>query len=258
MAGSRQPGFATTTTGVAGDGPRAFGSAADLDLDFVRTDRATLVTALLARCVTPHDAGHWWSQSVGARTAALLRVLEASDGVPALNLASRCGACGEAFEFELPLAALVAAETDSSRPLNVTLPGRPALSLRRPTGGDLLQWRHAGWTSRRDAVRLMLEALRISGPIPPPDDEPALAAALATLDPLVAFTVDCRCPQCDAAQSVSADLEGMALSRLASRQDALLHDVHRLASRYGWSEAEVLAVPASRRRRYLALIEAQE
>lgn len=257
MAGSRPPGLAVTT-GVAGDGPRAFGSAADLELDFARTDRATLVTALLARCAAPHDAGHWWAQTVGARTAALLRVLEASDGVPALNLASRCGACGEAFEFELPLAALVATEANPSQALSVTLPGRSPLSLRRPTGDDLLRWRQAGWTSRPDAAHLMLEALKISGPVPAPEDEPALAAALATLDPLVAFDVDCRCPQCDAAQAVSVDLEGLALARLAARQNALVHDVHRLASRYGWTEAEVLAVSATRRRRYLALIEAEE
>ena len=256
MTGSRPPA-APATIAVADDGPRAFGSAVDLELDFARTDRATLVTAVLARCAAPPDAGHWWAQPVSARTAALLRVLEASDGASALSLVAHCGACGEALEFELPLAALGATEASSSRPLRVTLPGRPALSLRRPTGEDLRAWRHAGWTSRPDAVHRMIDALRIAGPLPTADDEPALAAALAEQDPLVAFAVDCRCPHCDAAQSVSVDLEGIALSRLAVRQDALLLDVHRLASRYGWTEAEVLAVPATRRRRYLALIEAE-
>ena len=255
MTASRPPA-APATTAVADEGPRAFGSAVDLEVDFARDDRATLVTAVLARCATPHDASHWWAQAVSTRTSALLRVLAASDGESALSLVARCGACGESLEFELPLAALGAAEADySSRPLRVTLPGRPALSLRRPTGDDLRAWRHAGWTSRPDAVRRMVDALRIAGPLPTADDEPALAAALAEQDPLVAFAVDCRCPHCDAAQSVSVDLEGIALSRLAARQDALLRDVHRLASRYGWTEAEVLAVPATRRRRYLALIE---
>ncbi len=255
MAETRQPAR-SAPPGVAGDGLRAFGSAADLELDFARTDRSALVTALLARCAVPCDADHWWTQTVGARTAALLRVLEASDGAPALALSSRCGACGAAFEFGLPLAALAAAEAAAPPSLCVTLPGRPPLSLRRPTGDDLRGWRAAGWTSRQDAVRAMLGALWIAGPLPGPEDEPALAAALGALDPLVAFAVDCQCPGCGAAQAVSIDLEGIALSRLAARQDALLLDVHRLASSYGWTEAEVLAVPAARRRRYLALIEA--
>ena len=54
---------------------------------------------------------------------------------------------------------------------------------------------------------------------------------------------------------VAVDLEALALRRLYARQDALLATVHRLASRYGWTESEVLAVPARRRARYLALIE---
>ncbi|MBN1203768.1 MAG: hypothetical protein JXB05_02445 [Myxococcaceae bacterium] len=38
----------------------------------------------------------------------------------------------------------------------------------------------------------------------------------------------------------------------------MLHDVHRLASRYHWGEGEILAMPLSRRQAYLGLIEAEE
>ena len=41
------------------------------------------------------------------------------------------------------------------------------------------------------------------------------------------------------------------------RPDSLLTDTHRIASAYGWSEAEILALPRTRRRRYADLI-AQE
>ena len=41
----------------------------------------------------------------------------------------------------------------------------------------------------------------------------------------------------------------------SARAGALLHEVHRLASAYGWSEAQILALSPARRAQYLALVE---
>ena len=41
--------------------------------------------------------------------------------------------------------------------------------------------------------------------------------------------------------------------RVTARAGALLHEVHRLASAYGWSETDVLAMSAMRRGVYLEL-----
>jgi hypothetical protein len=71
----------------------------------------------------------------------------------------------------------------------------------------------------------------------------------------VAFSVSCTCPSCNAQYDAPIDLESVVLQRLAVRQQSLLREVHLLASCYGWTEHEVLAVPAQRRARYLALIE---
>ncbi|MNH45016.1 hypothetical protein D3C79_1073420 [compost metagenome] len=79
---------------------------------------------------------------------------------------------------------------------------------------------------------------------------------MAAADPLVALAVACECPACGAASEVPIDLDGTALARLAARQRGLLREVHCLASRYGWSEAQVMALPPTRRAQYLALIEA--
>ncbi|WP_223645128.1 hypothetical protein [Corallococcus sp. EGB] len=38
----------------------------------------------------------------------------------------------------------------------------------------------------------------------------------------------------------------------------MLHDIHRLAARYHWSEDEILRLKLSRRAAYLALIEAED
>jgi hypothetical protein len=41
------------------------------------------------------------------------------------------------------------------------------------------------------------------------------------------------------------------------RRGGLLLEIDQLARAYHWSEADILAIPAARRRRYLALIDAR-
>lgn len=234
---------------------RPFGAAADLDVDFGQPDRPGLVTTLLASCGEPRDAAFWWSQPVGGRTSMLLRLVAVTEQRDSLTLTARCAAagCGEAFEFELPLAALPDG-ADVSCPLQVPLDGDRALTMRRPTGDDLRRWREARPASRDEALRAMLESLVLAGHAAA-DDEPMLSTSIAALDPLVDFSVSCHCAACGEPTDVAVDLESLALRRLAARQRALLYDVHRLATHYGWTESEVLAVPPARRARYLSLIE---
>ena len=234
---------------------RPFGSVVDLDLDFTGPDRSGLVTALLAQCGEPNDPAFWWRQPVSARIAALLRVLVLTEGCEQVPLTRRCpaAACGETFEVELPVGPIAGAGA-AAAPLTIRLDGDRQVVVRLPTGDDLRRWREARPQSRTDALRLMLDWLVLDGEIGP-DDEAAVSALIADRDPLVDFSVSCRCPACGVPADVHVDLEALALAWLFRRQRALLHEVHRFATHYGWSEADVLAVPATRRAHYLSLIE---
>jgi len=234
---------------------RPFGRAEDLELELGGGDRPGLVTDLLTGCSGSQRTQFWWTQTVGTRIAALLRLLALTEFADSLPVQARCTepACAEAFEMELPLAALVDQAQDSV-PLKVVLPENRTVSLRPPTGEDLRHWHGARYASRQEAVAAMIGALVIDGPVTSAD-EPALAEALSAWDPLVAFTVSCQCPVCDVDNDVQVDLESIALARLDARQRALLQDVHQFASHYGWTESEVLAIAPARRARYLALIE---
>ncbi len=250
---------------LAGTGlqpPRAFGCGAeDLEFDFDSTDRPGLVTALLAACSAPADAEHWWQRTVGERTAALLGVLRAGQGGEVIEHRLRCeqAGCGERFDIDLPYAALGVGPSLTPR-LHPTPPQielardeAPPLPLRLPTGADLRAWRHIVLGDNSDAQRAMLSALCLAGELRPQDCARA-AAALAQADPLVAFSVTSGCPACGAEADIEIDLEALALQRLAAQQRRLLRDVHVLASRYGWSEAEVMALTPTRRARYVELI----
>ncbi|MGY4532011.1 hypothetical protein ACVW0Y_001127 [Pseudomonas sp. TE3786] len=232
--------------------PRAFGTLEDLDLDFANADRPQLVTSLLAQCSAPQDAEFWWQQPVSLRTAALLQLAARTDGLQVLAFSAQCSLCAETFEFELALAPLLAASS-AVAPLQVQLHSR-TLALRRATGNDLRDWRAARPGSRQQAVQLMLDSLLLEGEVRA-EEHALLAAALADADPLAAFAVACQCPACGAEREVDIDLDAAALARLQQRQRTLLREVHSLASRYGWSEAQVLAIAPARRAQYLALIE---
>ena len=236
---------------------RAFGELADLDLEFGNPDRPGLVTALLAQCGDRGEPGFWWSQPVGVRTAALLDLLTTSDPrAHTIGFSARCGGatCSELFEFDLAVSALPTA-CDAAGAMSLQLDGKRPITLRRPTGEDLRRWRDARPASHAAAVRQIVDALLIDGEVQP-GDEPALSRAIASHDPLVAFSVSCCCPACGSPNEVPVDLEAVVLARLALYQRTLLGQVHCLASEYGWTEAQVLAIPAARRERYMAFIEA--
>src|SRR5262245_38554215 len=88
---------------------RPFGRTEDLELELGDRDRPALVTALLARCSEPGDEERWWALPVGERIAALLQLVALTESVDHLTVPSRCPqpSCGVAFEFALPLAALL-------------------------------------------------------------------------------------------------------------------------------------------------------
>ena len=237
---------------------RPFGAAADLDLDFGNPDRPFLVTGLLAQCAENGDPEFWWSQPVGSRTAALLHLVGVTDAsARELSFSARCGEsnCGEPFEFALSLRALLESPHDAAC-IEAPLDGDRRVRLRRATGDDLRQWRVLTLDSRAQATRTMLDSLLLEGEVRV-EDVPRLARTLAECDPLVALSVLCPCPACGADNDIPIDLEAVALARLERHRRALLQEIHALASRYGWTEAEILALPRARRAHYMALIESE-
>ncbi len=233
---------------------RAFGRVEDLDLEFTSADRPNLVTQLLAQCAGG-DVEYWWTQPAGTRIAELLHLFVFSERTDHLELSARClrAECGVTFGFELPLGE-VASRAPRDESWEIVLPDDRRVRLRAPTGSDLRRWRSAAPATREQARRMMLDDLVVHGRFEA-SDVAAIANALLECDPLVAFTVTAECPGCGHAQEVAVDVEGLVLMHLGSRQRALIHDVHRLATHYGWTEPQVLAVPPQRRAVYLALLD---
>ena len=123
--------------------------------------------------------------------------------------------------------------------------------FRRPTGRDQLGWLARTYPDEAAAVAAMIESLATDGSEVPAS---ALEAALDEADPLVRAPVVTACPDCGYEVENEIDLAGTALAQLRRSQDSLFAAVDLLASRYHWSEAEILSLPEWRRARYVNLL----
>jgi hypothetical protein len=240
----------------------------DLAIDFQQPLRPQLETDLLTACV--HDArGHsldpefFWRWGVSDRTAGLLSLVELELG-PTLALTVTCPSCQQVMEVAIALDDLHQLRPESAPEVAALSFGEQQLQVRRPTGQDQLTWLTQATQGDPPDLRTMLQSL-IQTPASadqddplPPDLTPALPAlnqALDDLDPLVNFSLAVTCPHCGQPSQPEIDLGAWALKILQRAQQRLIETVHRLASRYHWSEAEILALPEWRRDRYLALID---
>lgn len=245
---------------------RPFGACAeDLAIEFDAARRPDLITELLENCCRADgddraDRSILLRMPVGMRIEALLALASLTDNA-ALSWQTRCQTCGQEIEFDLSLEE-IAALGEERRALATceTEIGGRRVTLRRPTGADQIEWATSSEGERPGAMLRSivtapsLDALLANG-ASLEALETAVDAAMDTFDPLVGFHLHVTCPDCGSAADVSPDLAALALDRLSRAQQMLISEVHLLASRYHWSEKDVLELPHWRRERYIELIE---
>lgn len=185
---------------------------------------------------------------IGRRDAALVSIRIISFGRTAL-IRAECERCGEQLEAELDL---------SSLPLDAPVPARvPVLVdgdewfVRMPTSSDLRRAGHAD-----DPQRFLIESCLDDPARGRSDDVDLLAAveaAIESADPMIDVSLDMACPNCQHSTTRRFDIATHLWREIEGYGRRLTLEVHWLASRYGWTEPEVLALSPARRRAYLEL-----
>jgi hypothetical protein len=235
---------------------------------------ARRANALLARCIGPLGAGAPGPAAIvrslvaGDREAVLLhlRRMTLGDEFSGVFRCTRTG-CEEPLELDLKA-------SDMLLPPYPHAAGRYARSVahdgltfevhfRLPTAGDQQDAVELALADPEAAARRVLEccvegvacdgrAVDPSTLARPVIDQ--VAAAMEELDPQALIEFDLTCPACAATFSALFDAGDFLLRELDRRAEHVLREVHTLALCYHWSEAEILAMPRARRRRYLELI----
>lgn len=173
-----------------------------------------------------------------------------------------CRACNAHFDFPLRFSLLPVKPAGSSYPFCQTILGAGTFKWRVPNGAD--QKALALLPANVNTVRVLLqhclvEGKTAAGAVAPDrviadltDLEIAqVEAALEGQAPEVATLVQATCPECFRVNTIEID---PFLYLNASFQE-ISTEVHRIASVYHWSEAEILSLPSQRRQRYLDLID---
>ena len=195
---------------------------------------------------------------LGQRDGLLLDARSSLVG-PTLTCLASCGACGEVLEFSVAVADVRAGEAPESDAVTVAC-GDTVVTARPVTGADLDAV--AGSASVREArhaligrvVRSVTRAGEDVAASSLTDEEiRAVGDALEAHDPWTDVRTEVTCLQCGHAMEAVLDVARFVWDELAGQARTVLFEVDALARRYGWSEAEVLAMSPARRRLYLDL-----
>lgn len=201
--------------------------------------------SLLVAGVPEESADALATLTIGERDERLLRLREATFG-NRLPLVASCPQCKEALEAEVSASELMTCGADVRAGHEIEVNGR-TIRFRLPNSIDLAVVR-----GRADAERALF-ARCVEGEH---DDEvmEAVAAKMAELDPQSDIDLSLTCPTCGHSWSAPFDIASYFWSEVDTWAQRLLVEIHQLARGYGWSERDILAMSAPRRRAYLELL----
>jgi hypothetical protein len=209
---------------------------------------------LALRIALPEDkratVGDW---TLGRRNRALLELHSACFGSQ-LHAWAACERCGEKMEFQVEIRSLLGDSEESPREIEtVVVDGR---TFRLPTSRDLAE-AVRGNDAMRGALYL-LDRCHIAGDAAGWTEEyvNVVGERFAEADPIAELRLALACPACGEEMEESLDPVTFFWSELQAMARRILLQVHTLASAYGWSEREILALSDTRRSFYLQMVNA--
>jgi hypothetical protein len=242
---------------AAPDGVETLSDAQVMDLweegrDLTMAGKAV---ALLARTRPGRSAAEWAREPVGARDAELLRWR----GARPIACVEECPDCGSQAEFELDPTALLGQATEVPPGARAWSSDGFRLVYRLPDSADACHFGRSEDARAAFVSRCVRESTlhgAASDPSAWPDEVwEAVEADLLLADPLAEIRLRLDCPSCAAIWEAVLDVPEQVWKALARRGRGILEQVHQLASAYGWSEGEILALSPSRRELYLQRLE---
>jgi hypothetical protein len=174
---------------------------------------------------------------------------------PRLQGWTSCTGCGESVELELDAQDLMrrpAVEHDLEKALIVK-----GERFRLPTSRDLARVVPA--SDVKASATQLLERCRVNASEPSAWSEETLEEVgekLAAADPMAETRLALHCPACGREWEETLDIASFVWAEIEARARRLLWEVHTLASAYGWTETDTLALSAARRAIYLEMVQA--
>ena len=202
--------------------------------------------------------------SIGQRDGRLLTLREWMFGAR-LESTAACSRCSERLEMAFKVADLRAgappdAPSDALADVSMSAYGYE-LEFRLPTSIDLgaISELPGPAIQRRALFERCLTSIGVGDQPSTPDQAPAevieaVAARMAELDPQADVQVNLLCPACQHRWQAVFDIALFFWNEIEAWAWRILREVHILASAYGWSEHDILALGGMRRQIYLSMV----
>lgn len=214
---------------------------------------------LLGAALPAVDSDGLMNAGIGHRDAWLLNLREVLFGAR-LECVLPCPACGERIELDFCVSDIRAPHAQPQHLCEVAADGA-TMRFRVPTSADLLAIE--GERDAQAAERMLFQRLW-TGTVEAPHAEfpptclvevaDAVTHAISEADRQAEVLLELACPACGKQSQQIFDIAGYLWCELDHWARGLLHKVHALACRYGWSEDCILGMSTARRQAYLALI----
>ncbi len=220
-------------------------------------DRA--LTLLAAAC--PETSREELSRlSIGERDRLLLALRRQVFG-PRLEVFAECPRCRAEMEFAMNVDNILAGVPDQSGAERSLEMEGLNISFRLPSSLDLAAVAGLGPVEAHDRLleRCVLSVARggkaVDGRLLE-DVVAKLAERMGESEPLSEMQISLQCVACGHRWTLLLDVLTYLWDELGLEARRLLGQVHALAQSYGWSETEILAMTAWRRRHSLAMVSA--
>ncbi len=232
-----------------------------LDESFCVREDPVLASELIGRLLVvvesdPSLQKDVWSLSIAERDRLVAELYSRCYG-DNIDAVVSCGGCNKTFSLGFSLAGLVANRSEMT-PERATITGpdeqgvyhlQDGSSFRLPTAGDE---RFLRGTAPARSARALLERCVKSGDVEGSAEQ--VQQAMELVAPVLSLDLPTTCPLCGHEQEVPFDLVGFFMAALLRERPLLFREVHCLARAYRWSHAEILALPRTERRAYVALV----
>jgi hypothetical protein len=165
-----------------------------------------------------------------------------------------CPRCSDRLEFETDWRSLVADAGDPHPDQQIVVGEQ---TFRLPTSRDLA--RIATESDPHVASIRLVENCRLSphdSAIRFDQELDEIGDWMTRADPLAETRLTLACPSCAHAWEESFDIAAFLWEEIEARAKRILFEIHRLASTYGWTEAQILALSERRRALYLEMVHA--
>jgi hypothetical protein len=212
-------------------------------------------SSLLATAFPEFSADERETLTIGRRDGLLLSLRERTFG-PAVNAMAVCDQCQQPVELNFRIDDIRVEPQPSAGEMEVSI-GEYQLRVRLPNSRDLAAVMAESHPAEVLFARCLSQAMAGGDAVTaaglPVDIVEQAIAAIAQADAQADIRLAIECPTCGRRRQVPFDILSFFWREIEEYAIRTLREVHALATAYGWTEDQILALSPRRRRCYLEM-----